>query len=157
MKFGARRAMALRRLESAITRASKSFLPPGRVDRRGADSDDYAQEMRIAAWRSKQDNDHYVQTSVWNRGKDLYRNANRAERFHVEYTRGWEEAYVDNLDVLVDVQMVWVQSPEDDRELLQMRVDGFTFKEIGREVGLSEWEVRQRFKRIAQAYENVLA
>lgn len=158
MKFGSRREQALRRLEPTINKTARSFLPPGQVDGRGADAGDYAQEMRIAAWRASRRHTatKYLNTTVWNRGRDLYRQSDNAKFFHEEHTRDWEEEEVVNLDVLVDVQTTWVQSPDDEREMARMRVEGLNFGEIADRVGLTEWQVRSRYQRFIRTFEDVL-
>lgn len=158
MKFGSRREQALRTVEPSIRKASASFLPPGRVDARGSDSTDYAQEMRIAAWRATRRTTaiKYLNATVWNRGRDLHRQSNNASFFHDEHTRDWEEEVINNLDVLVDVQTLWGQSPDIDQELVQMRMDGLCFDEIAARTGLSDWQVRQRYKSIIRTFEGVL-
>lgn len=135
--------------EKDIGRAARTFVKTG-ADHRGADYDDYANEMRVAAWRAiqKLQDRGYVIQAIWNAGRSLRRRSSFEAAFKrrllaVEHV---EPSIDPNLDWMVDAHRAWVQTPDSDRELvLDHKLGGRPFKAIAKDLGVSDWEARRRF------------
>lgn len=117
------------------------------TDALGADAGDYMNEMRIVAWLALQRSSDasYVFKSIWNKSRELSRRARRFAAVKAEVPVG-NTAYELNLDKMVDVQNVWIQTPESDRRLIMDYIGGVSFRAMAPRYGVSDWTVRSWYR-----------
>lgn len=133
--------------ELLIRRVSATFVGAG-CDARGADRDDYANEIRLKVWQSLDDccaNAAYAHRVVWNCARDLARRSRREATMLAKVEPMLPSPFPD-LDRVVAFRTVWFQTPPADKELVVRRLDGALFKDLAVENSVSDWTVRARYR-----------
>jgi DNA-directed RNA polymerase specialized sigma24 family protein len=143
---------ALKAFEPCIQQAVAYFTKPNDPDR-----DDYANELRLSAWRALQKcpDPKYVYRSIWNRGRDLRRLHYRemACRVFVDLP---EQSYTINLDRMLDLRDRWFQTPESDRKLIIDHLQGLSLRAMAKKKQVSDWTLRAWYREATRGLEAVL-
>lgn len=134
-----------------------------RYARRDADRCcDLVQEVSVALWEyygRRKPGSGLVAERRWValNTNTLLRNMHRAGRATETPVDNWQEsAIADDCDHARDlVQDLMAALPDDDRKLLQLRLDGYSGSEIGEQMGLSRDAVYQRINRIIKKLKQI--
>lgn len=125
---------------------------------------DLVQEVSIALWEyygRRKPGNGFLAESRWvaRNTNTLLRNMHRAEGVKETPVDTWrEDTLVDNRshDHARDlVQDLMAALPDDDRTLMQLRLDGYSGSEIGEKMGLSRDAVYQRINRIIKKLKQI--
>lgn len=142
--------------EPLIRRVSVTFAG-GTCDARGADAQDYAQELRLKVWKNLEAGAGvgYVQKAVWNCARDLARSSRRETRARtfIEGSKRRVPGAIPmsprgpNLDRVVAFKEAWLQTPDSDKKLIEARLEGQTFQSMAQDQCVSDWTIRVRYQR----------
>ena len=160
MKITNEVTLSLRSLEEDIQRASMA-MTKGVFDHCGQGPDDYANEMRLKAWQAlkRKPQREYALKAVWNQGRDMQRRSRRHASLPVlsEVDALPEEPSLElPLGAMVDVQNVWSNLPDHDKDIITSVLEGHSFREMAQELPVSDWTLRRSYRGAVQPLREVI-